>query len=235
MSQKPGTAISPLARVVFLLLCVGSLRAQSTDLMVKSFRYEGPAIGALLQIGSDAKLPLGVICGVTAALENPVNLNRDNATVDMLVDAVLAYVPGYQWRMDTAVLHVFPKTATTAESAALTLRIPKVYSASSAPEVVAASLRAAADAELNPRPTPSGGVVSILSTPVENDKPLSMQNATVEQILDTAATRSSGIAAWVMPPQVSDLRTTMRSRPPWHLASYPSLLRMSATLCAVTH
>jgi hypothetical protein len=143
----------------------------------------------------------------------------------------LAISPGYEWRIEGGVLDVLPAAQTAAENDLLSFPVNHFYTPTSSPEAVSFSLRRAVEAELNPEPPKTGGAVSILSTPIEGDWPLSMENTSVRRILDSAVRRSNGLAAWVIPPLVGSVHVAMKSRSPWYLATYSVLLRDAAALC----
>ena len=94
------------------------------------------------------------------------------------------------------------------------------------------SLRHAAKATLGLETvtTQRSGVVDMAVTSIEHDAPVTLDNTTIGQVLDTALERGQGISGWIVLP-FSDYRSATKGDAAWLLASYASLVPKSPSIC----
>jgi hypothetical protein len=82
---------------------------RSTD-QVQNYSLEANSfVEVLLKIAAQFHLPLGVEWIKTADTLKPVQLSRNRATVADILDAVVSMQPGYEWRTEGGVIHVFQR------------------------------------------------------------------------------------------------------------------------------
>jgi hypothetical protein len=77
---------------------------------VRNYALEANSfIEALLKISAQFNVPLGVEWIKTANTLQPVRLSRSSATVGDIIDSLLSMQPGYEWRTEVGVIHVFQR------------------------------------------------------------------------------------------------------------------------------
>ena len=77
---------------------------------VQNFSLEANSlIDALLKISAQFQFPLGVEWVKTADTVKPVRFSRSHTTVKDVINAVVSMFPGYDWRTEDGVVHVFQR------------------------------------------------------------------------------------------------------------------------------
>jgi len=191
---------------------VGQARSVASELQshpVASFGVrESNMIDALLQLGKEQQVPIGIEYIDAAAFRSRITLHAQNSTMGTLLD-IITHGQGYRWLIQDGVVMVTHDGEPHGRKNLLNTRIPE-FAIDKEITLQAASLKllGALYWALNPH---SMGIVG--DYPGGNPKfrvgPLRMKNATVRQILNrTVSQRRNG--AWVVP------------QPPWNMDKDPS-------------
>jgi hypothetical protein len=152
-------------------------------------------VEALLKVSAQFRLPLGVEWTKNAAALKTIRFSRDRATIAEIIDAVVSACPGYEWRNEDGIIHVFGRDVVKDSRNPLNITIP---SFDPAPESVGFAnnnlYRLVSHAVRHPE-WASGIVGSLFGYPGEPVFPLAAQNVSVRAILDEIVT--AGLATAV--------------------------------------
>ena len=107
-SAQQGTALRPN---------LAAAEVQNYSIEARGF------IEALLQISAQFTLPLGVEWIKKADTLKPVRFSQSSTTVANILDAVVALHPGYEWRAEEGVIHVFQRALAQDRRNPLNVRI----------------------------------------------------------------------------------------------------------------
>jgi len=165
-------------------------------------------IDALLQLGQEQQVPIGIEYIDAAAFRSRITLHARNSTVGSLLDTI-THGQGYRWFIQDGVVTVTHNGAPQGRKNLLNMRIPE-FAIDKEMTLQAASLKLLGTLywALNPHST---GIVG--DYPSGNPRlrvgPLMMKNATVRQILNgIVSQRRNG--AWVV------------QQAPWNMDKDPS-------------
>jgi hypothetical protein len=191
---------------------IAQVRAISAGLQqrpVASFDVrESNMIDALLQLGQEQQVPIGIEYIDAAAFRSRITLHARNSTVGSLLDTI-THGQGYRWSVQDGVVMVTHDGEPRGRKNLLDMRIPE-FAIGKEMTLQAASLKllGALYWALNPHST---GIVG--DYPGGNPKfrvgPLKMTNATVRQILNRIVSQRTN-GAWVV------------QQPPWNMDKDPS-------------
>jgi hypothetical protein len=165
-------------------------------------------IDALLQLGQEQQVPIGIEYIDAAAFRNRITLHVRNSTMGELLDAI-THGQSYRWFIQDGVVMVTHEGAPQGRKNLLNTRIPE-FTIKREMTLQAASLKllGALYWALNPHST---GIMG--DYPGGNPKflvePLRMKNATIRQILNRIVSQR-GNGAWVV------------QQPPWNMDKDPS-------------
>jgi hypothetical protein len=188
---------------VCALLFTASARAQAPVTLsvpvsdsVQNFALDAHGlVEALLKVSAQFRLPLGVEWTKNAATMKTIRFSRDRATIAEIIDTVVSACPGYEWRNEDGIIHVFRRDLVKDSRNPLNIGI---RSFDPAPETVGI-----ANNNLYQRVTHAvrhadwaGGIVgSVIGYPGEPVFPFATQNVAARAILDEIVT--AGLAAAV--------------------------------------
>lgn len=191
---------------------LGQVRPHGSDVPsrpVNSFSIRDlNLIDALLQLGQEQEIPIGIEYIDAAAFRNRITLRMRNSTMGTLLDTIM-HGQGYYWFKQGGVVMVTHKGAPHGRKNLLNTRIPD-FAIDKEITLQAASLKLLGGLyfALNPHST---GIVG--DYPSGNPKfrvePLRMKNATVRQILNRIVSQHRN-GAWVV------------QQAPWNMDKDPS-------------
>ncbi len=160
-------------------------------------------LDALLQLGRQARIALGIEYLHPRDLDEKVSLHLTQVSVGQVVEAILQTHKGYTWKVEGGVVHIGHAAQTAAGHSLLDVSlqhfaIPAKTALSTAANLM---LPAQLQRQLQP-PSPTSRVTGIagsaLGGRVENQvEPLDLHNVTVRQVLDRLVSEKSN-AAWVI-------------------------------------
>jgi hypothetical protein len=191
---------------------------------VRVFDFRGSMLDALLQVGRQEHLPLGIEYLDPNDLDEPISVQLHGTSVGAVVNAILNQRRGYTWRIEKGVILIGHPGMPSGERNLLDVVLREF----SVPErtvlftAATVMLRAQLERQLHPpKPTPGavGTVGSISGGRIENQVgPLTLRNVTVRQVLDRLVSQDNN-AAWVIlvPP------TRLDRLPPkglWYIIEY---------------
>lgn len=171
-------------------------------------------LDALLALGAQEHLPMGIEYVNPKDLETPLNLKLSNATAEDVLKAILGQHKGYEWKAQEGVLAITHKSVPMGKANLLNTLLPEFFLARRETlQMASFSLRMQLERELYPI-TERPGITGVVgSLPVGSFKnqigPLKMHRVTVRQALDELV-RKSGEAAWVVlvpPAKLGELPT----------------------------
>lgn len=199
---------------------------------VAAFTFEGTALSAILKLGEQSKVSIGVVCAPHLPMAAEVSIKSERSTVGSIMDRILANLPGYRLQVDGPIIHVLPKARHTPSEKLLQVPVLRFYSPSGAPEAVNVLLRHAAKVSLGLENATAkrGGAIDLAVTWIEHDAPVTLDNTTVQQVLDTALERGNGISGWIVLP-FNDYRSATKNDQAWLLAPYVWLVPKSSSIC----
>ena len=201
---------------VFVCLCaslptVGRARPQDSDIpsrLVRSFNIRDlNMIDALLQLGQEQQIPIGIEYIDAIAFRSRITLHEQDTTVGKLLDAI-THAPGYYWSVQGYVITVSHKGAPKGRKSLLNLRVSDFTIAR---EV---TLQAASQQLLGMLyfvEHPHAGIIGDYPSgnPQFRVGPWTMRNATVRQILNRIVSEHNN-GAWVV------------QQAPWNMDKEPS-------------
>ena len=156
-----------------------------------------PAVQAFLTVAVNGKVPLGVILTDDSLCSTNVSLTVDDEPIGDALDALTKQVTGYAWTTDDGIILVSPKDLSENTKKLLELVVPTFTTYESTLASQRLSLWMDVRAVLKPD---QGTAIDMLETPgVQKRNPISLQNATVKQILSVMISRPP-IGAWVLFP-----------------------------------
>jgi hypothetical protein len=179
--------------------------AQSTLLDKLSTRIdsyslnENSFIEALLRVGDDFHIPLGVAWVNTTSARLSVTNTWKGASLQEIIEWITNTQPGYQVSVSDGVVHILSSNVPSNQNF-LFLKIDKFAAHQDTLEVASANLRKLVKRIVSPPPPQlqTGGTGgSIFGKAGEAPVDLQVNNATVEQILDSLA-KASTDSLWVV-------------------------------------
>lgn len=198
-------AMKKVAPVILsIVLLFGSARPQlggfgsGYDKPLAGFEsHREPAIQAILRLGLESKVPIGIIETDEQLCKAKVDVAAQGQTPLQIIAALIAQVSGYSWSVKDGVLSVQPANMPDGPVRLLSIAIPRF----AAPEGTLDSQRAILWMQIRGVLEPGEGTaVSVMrSLKAQTFPPIDMSNATVEQILDRIVSRAPG-GAWVLFP-----------------------------------
>lgn len=150
-------------------------------------------IEALLKISAQFRLPLGVEWTKTPDTLRPIRLAQSRTTVAEILDSIVIMQPGYEWRAEAGVIHVFERHLEIDNRNPLNITI---RSFEKRPQTVGF-----ANAVLEQRvryPEQEGIAVSVLGSPDEPVFSFAARNTPARNLLDQMIT--SGLDMLPQPP-----------------------------------
>lgn len=190
-SGRQGVRVFALVFVLTAALQVGALNAaqagQSSPILSKgvaSFSVRGLCLfDALLGLGEQEQVPLGIEYVSREALEKPITEDFHNTTVGVILEGLLGGGKGYTWRVRDGVLNVSHKSVATGKGNLLDRVLPEFVvrkcSVADASNVLYMSL----NSQLHPEATGYAGDYNP-GDPQDLIGPLELRNAPVRQILN---------------------------------------------------
>ena len=168
--------------------------------------HEQPALEALLRLGYDSKLPLGVVLVDDALCKRKVSVRASQRSAARILTELIGQLPGYGWSIRNGVAVIAPLRMPQSSARLLNMVVPRF----GATRVGAADQVLFLETYVWDILRPSrGSALNILSTPGAEMPPLEMRNSTVEQILSRIVARGAG-GEWVLFPVPDDLKTVQR-------------------------
>lgn len=165
---------------------------------VQSFKVEKISLlDALLQLGRERSLPLGIEYIDMKAVTEPITVEVKRATVAQVLDAILSQEPGYSWSFQNGVVHI---THTGVPAGGMNL-LDRVLQDFSIPRVSLTDadrmLRMTVYMDIHPE---SRGFAGDFPGPISNTQldPLDMHDATVREVLNRIVREPRSGAAWVV-------------------------------------
>ena len=196
------------ASLTALLMAVTALGDASIQpprtaaIRVESFRANGVAmLEALLKLGQQEHLPLGIDYVNLDAVEAPVRVSLEHATVAEILDAIVRQDPGYFWRLKDGVVVVSHEGSPTGPRNLLDYVLPVFSIPRCTLQEANQALWMTLYVRLHPETKGFAGTYrpGRVSTRVG---PLNLKAGSVRQVLD-AIVSGAGDAAWVaqVPPR----------------------------------
>ncbi len=172
---------------------VGSFEVQSVSI-----------VGALLQLGREARIPLGIEYVDLEAAERPISVSLNQSTVGEALKAILKDSKGYEWRVNDGVLIISHARVPSGRKNLLDLVLREFTLPPCTVQEAGHSLWMALDYQLRPG---IRGTVGNYSPGVAHDRigPLTMRNVTARQVLNRLVSDKRN-AAWIVqvPPSYLD-------------------------------
>lgn len=170
------------------LLSTGQLDAK-LSVAVPEYKVTGDTfIAALLRVGDEFQIPLGVEWIATPSAVEKLSLSLHGTSVMNIVEAIVHSQPGYEVRVDGSALHVI-STAIPHSQNFLNLTIHSFEVQNQVVQIAERRLRAAIVATVAPQTV--GGILGSLATnPTEPTIAIKLQDSSVREILDSLATVS---------------------------------------------
>jgi hypothetical protein len=193
------------ARLAFLLLllCAGLARLSlagsedPTRRTIKGFHaHRISLLDALLQLGQQQKIPLGIEYIDSKAVTDPISLDTRPATIAQVLDAILAQQPGYAWSVQDGVIVITHKDVPNGGRNLLNIVLPDFAIPRLHRVDAGLSLQMALDKELHPEVQGWAGDYPG-EIPAVEIGPFSMHDVTVREALNRIVSEAGG-AAWVV-------------------------------------
>lgn len=230
------SALSTLALFMWLLevnlhVCIAQ-QSNPMEKNIESFSVAGVTpLEALLKLGAQGQVPLGIICSDNALLSTQLTINQSHTSVQSILAVILDGVISYRAKLDkNGVVQIFDPTKISG-NAVLNFSFPRFQSFRSE-DTTDISERMWGDFQMkiNPKRTGYGGVLRV---PPGDHKlpPIDLVDAKIGDILDWMVVHH-GSMAWIMWPQPVELVDTPQYRL-WNLVYYPSSLEQSSKLCCI--
>ncbi len=170
-------------------------------------------LDALLQLGRQTHIPLGVEYLNPADLQRRVTVHVNEGSVGSIVQAILGKRTAYRWNVEGTVIHVVHPALASGEQNLLD-HVLKEFSTGGRTDLVTAAtvmLPGQLKREISP-PKPSPGVAGVMGSILggrfeDQVGPLTMRGVTVRQVLNRLVSEGNK-AAWVVlvpPAQLSKL------------------------------
>lgn len=172
---------------------------------VSSFRVEKTSkLDALLNLGRQEHIPLGIEYVDFQALEKPISINIGPSTIAETLDAIFGRGSGYSWSVQDGVLHISHKSLRKSSRNLLDRRLPRFSIRKVSLQDGGHVLQMTLQGDLQPQ---LQGWVGSYPTGSSSKKvgPLELQNITVRQALNRLVAEA-GDAAWIVqvPPGALD-------------------------------
>jgi len=160
-----------------------------------------PALEAFLAAGSNAKVPVGLVLTDNQLCTSKVNLTVQDEPAGNVFDALASQVPGYAWTTEHGVVLISPKELPQNTRRLLELAIPTFRTPSGTLVAQWFDLSMNVRAVLKPY---EGTAIDMLEpSGALKRAPISLQNATVKEILDVMVSQPP-VGAWVLFPVPQD-------------------------------
>jgi hypothetical protein len=192
---------------IFLVFCLPLLGAQSVQqrlqTKVQNYKLSEPTfLDALLKVGSDFKVPMGVELVKSQSVLRPVDRSWREATAMEILTALVRGETGYRLRVDDGILHVFAKDLVDQRSNFLNIRIKKFDVQDTSAPVAGLKLWGLVNPHFQRPSTPTPGPHGTVGTGIRGGTPertfsLSLRDASVRHVLDAIAS-SSGHKIWAV-------------------------------------
>jgi hypothetical protein len=166
-----------------------------TNSTVLKGRVSDSALGVLISIGWQNKMPLGIVIEGDALCTHQITDSNSELTVAELIRQIEVLVPGYTGQIRDGVLFVHPKAMALSTLSALNLVVPRFTSPRASVQEVGVSLWMYIRALLVPQ---EGS--AFVGGSQRNAEPLpsfEVSNATVQNILDLIISKQTG-GLWTM-------------------------------------
>lgn len=221
---------------MLLLICEGSTlfsraarrasqEPQVATRTVQSFDVDGTNIlDALLQLGRQMHIPLGIEYLNPADLQRRVTVHVKGGSVGKIVQAILGERTAYRWDTEGTVIHVVHPALASGEQNLLdhVLREFAIRGRTDLVTAATVTLPGQLEREISP-PKPSPGVAGEMGSilggrPEDQVGPLTMRSVTARQVLNRLVSEGNK-AAWVVlvpPAQLSKLP----ARNAWFIIAY---------------
>jgi hypothetical protein len=200
-------------------------RTETAAKTVASFDVEGlNTLDALLQLGRQARTPLGIEYLNPADLERPVSLHVNNTSVGSVVRAILEQRTAYTWNVQDGVIHIGHTGLPSGDRNVLDHVLSEFSTGGSTDLVTAATVMLPGQLRRQESPPkPSAGVAGIFGSVLggraeDQVGPLMMHGVTVRQVLNRLVSEGNK-AAWVVlvpPAQMGELP----AKGAWYVIAY---------------
>ncbi len=177
---------------------------------VRSLNVRGLCVvDALLRLGQQEHIPLGIEYLAPEALEKPIAGDFHNTTVGGILEGLLGGGKGYTWRVREGVLEVSHRSVASGEANLLDRVLPSFVIRRCSVADASNALYMSLNSQLHPEVTGYAGDYNP-GDPQDLIGPLELRNAPVRSVLNRLVSSANKKAAWVV--QV----------PPGHLDELPT-------------
>lgn len=165
---------------------------------VPSFQGQGLClVDALLKLGQQEQIPLGIEYISREALEKPVGTDMDETTVGKIVQALLRGDKSYNWEVRGSVLNISHKTLPSGNANLLDRVLPEFAIPQCSVAEASNVLYMTLDQQLHPWVKGYAGEYN--PGDLQNRVgPFQLRNATVREILNRLVSGASKSAAWIV-------------------------------------
>ena len=158
------------------------------DSNVNQFTLSGDGmINALAKIAEQFELPMGIEWVEDGQTRRGLNLTWKSNTVRGVLNAVVSSYPGYSWKVQDGVVHVFRRDLVNDSGNFLNLKVPNWFEAHDrVGGMISQDLQLALEDIVSPRKMPPGGGIGGSYATDLQEKPLTLtlHGLTVREALD---------------------------------------------------
>jgi hypothetical protein len=203
-SAHQGIRVFALVFALTAALQIGVLNAAQAEQSpatlskeVAAFNVRGLClVDALLTLGNQEQVPLGIEYVTREALEKPISDDFHNATVGQIVQVLLGRGRGYTWRVRDGVLNVSHRSVASGQANLLDRVLPKFAITKCTVQVASHGLYMDLYMHLHPETTGWAGDFNP-GNPQNLIGPLELRNAPVRQILNRLVSANKK-GAWIV-------------------------------------